>query len=144
MLLASFCVRYTSFMALKWCKEIDFFNALHIHPSPEFFLISLRCSGGHLASVYSRAESLPKRTADGSIRHFSAHQSCFICLISSSVLLVVRTLPGRDCASVSVLGGDYIAIQLDLSIQHTAMLTSLFVLGQTITLRRSYISLCPV
>lgn len=48
-----FCVRCTSFTALKWCKEVDFFfffTALDIHPSPEFFLISLHCSGGHRAS----------------------------------------------------------------------------------------------
>lgn len=145
-LLASFCVRYTSLIALKWCKEIDFFffNALHIHPSSEFFLISLHCSGGLLASIYSCAESLPKWTADGSIRHFSAHQSWFICLISNSMLLVVCTLLGRDCASMSVLDEDYVAIQLDLSSQHTAMLTFLFVLGQTITSHLSYTSLCLV
>ena len=142
--LASFCVRYTSFIALKWHKEIDFLNGLDIHPSPEFFLISLHCSGGHLASVYLCAESLPKWTADGSIRHFSAHQSCFICLISNSLLLAVCTLLGSDCASVSVLDEDYVAIQLDLSIQHAAMLTFLFALGQTITLQLSYINLCLV
>lgn len=60
------------------------------------------------------------------------------------MLLVVCTLLGRNCASVSVLDEDYIAIQLDLSIRHAAMLTFLFVLGQTITLQLSYISLCLV
>lgn len=45
---------------------------------------------------------------------------------------------------MSVLDEDYTAIQLDLSIQHTAMLTFFFVLGQTITLHLSYISLCLV
>lgn len=137
-LLASFCVRCTFFIALKWCKEIDFFNALDIHPSLEFFLISLSCSWRHLASVYLCAESLPTWTADGSIRHFSAHQSCFICLISNSVLLVVCTLLGSDCASISVLDEDYIAIQLDLSIQQQLCF---FILGQTITLQLSHISL---
>lgn len=121
-----------------------FFTALDNHPSPEFFLISLHCSGGHLASVYLYAESLLQWTADGRVQHFSAHQSWFICLISNSVLLVVCTLWSWDCASTSVLEKDYIAIQLDLSIQHAAMLTFSFVLGQTITLQQSYISLCRV
>lgn len=146
-LLATFCVRCTSFIALKWCKEIDtffFFTALDIHPSPEFFLIPLHCPGGHLASVYLCAESLLQWTADGRVQHFSAHQSWFIHLISNSVLLVVYTLWSWDCASTSVLEKDYIAIQLDLSIQHAAMLTFSFVLGQTITLQQSYISLCWV
>lgn len=39
------------------------------------------------------------------------------------MLLVVCVLLGSDCASVSVLDEDYIAIQLDLSIQHAATLT---------------------
>lgn len=32
-LLASFCVRYTSFIALKWCKEIFFFFYCFRYPS---------------------------------------------------------------------------------------------------------------
>lgn len=60
------------------------------------------------------------------------------------MLLVVCTLLGSDRASVSVLDEDYIAIQLDPSIQHAAMLTFLFALGQTITLQLNYISLCLV
>lgn len=57
------------------------------------------------------------------------------------MLLVVCVLLGSDCASMSVLDEDYIAIQLDLSIQHAATLTFLFALGRTITLQLSYISL---
>lgn len=58
-LLASFCVRYTPFIALEWCKEIDFLNALDIHPSPEFFLVSLHCSGrgGGIWHLFTRALS---------------------------------------------------------------------------------------
>lgn len=54
------------------------------------------------------------------------------------MLLVVCALLGSDCASMSVLDEDYIAIQLDLSIQQQLCF---FVLGQTITLQLSCISL---
>lgn len=105
-LLASFCVRYTSFIALKWCKEIFFFfTALDIHPSPEFFLISLHYSGGHLPSVYLCAESLLQWTADGRVQHFSAHQSWYLFNQQLRALGCLYPVKLGLCLHISIRGG---------------------------------------
>lgn len=109
---------------VQWNSFLGFFLLLYMSITCIFLnIIALLCG----ASVYLYAESLLQWTADGRVQHFSAHQSWFICLISNSVLLVVCTLWSWDCASTSVLEKDYIAIQLDLSIQHAALLTFSFV-----------------
>lgn len=82
-----------------------FFTALDIHPSPEFFLISLHYSGGHLPSVCLCAESLLQWTADGRVQHFSAHQSWYLFNQQLCALGCLYPVKLGLCLHISIRGG---------------------------------------
>lgn len=82
-----------------------FFTALDIHPSPEFFLISLHYSGGHLPSVCLCAESLLQWTADGRVQHFSAHQSWYLFNQQICALGCLYPVKLGLCLHISIRGG---------------------------------------